>query len=57
MLEQVFQRLTGSLQRRDGRRVKVTGTVRGEVVTLDAGGRALRGTVRDGRLEVARVAR
>jgi len=57
VLEQVFQRLTGSLQRRDGRRVKVTGTVRGEVVTLDAGGRALRGTVRDGRLEVARVAR
>ncbi|HMS79982.1 MAG TPA: class I SAM-dependent methyltransferase [Burkholderiaceae bacterium] len=57
VLEQAFQRLTGSLQRRDGRRVKVTGTVRGEVVTLDAGGRALRGTFRDGRLEVARVAR
>lgn len=50
-LEQTYQKLAGTL-RRDGRAVPVAGTVRGTDVVLDAGGRALRGTVRDGRLEL-----
>jgi SAM-dependent methyltransferase len=50
-LEQTYQKLSGTL-RRDGRAVPVTGTVRGTEVMLDAGGRALRGAVRDGRIEL-----
>jgi hypothetical protein len=50
-LEQTYQKLVGTL-RRDGRAVPVTGTVRGTEVVLDAGGRVLRGTVRDGRVEL-----
>jgi hypothetical protein len=51
VLEQAHQRLTGTLRGRD-RAVAVTGYVRGSEVSLDAGGRALRGVVKDGRVEL-----
>ena len=50
VLAQSFQRLTGTLRGPAGR-VPVTGTVRGDEVTLQAGERTLRGTVRAGRIE------
>lgn len=49
-LVQSFQRLTGTL-RVAGARLPVDGTVRGDEVTLRAGDRTLRGTVRGGRIE------
>ena len=48
-LTQTYQKLTGTL-RQDGRSVPVTGTVRGTRVELDANGKALRGSVKEGRI-------
>jgi len=53
LLEQTYQMLGGTL-RAEGRSIPVKGRVRGREVLLEAAGRELRGTVKNGRLALER---